>query len=55
MTSFDKAIVALLGALVTIAAQFGLPVGWATPEIITTVGGVLTALLVYLVPNKKPV
>lgn len=52
ITTFDKAIVALLGALVTIAATFGLKVEWATPEVINSVGGVLTALLVYLVPNK---
>lgn len=54
-TEFNKAIVALLGAVVTIAATFGMKVDWATPEIISAVGGALTALLVYLVPNKaKP-
>lgn len=52
ITSFDKAIVALLGALLSIAAAFGLKVDWATPEVITSIGGVLTALLVYVVPNK---
>lgn len=53
ITGFDKAIIALLGSLATIAATFGVNVAWATPELISTVGGVLTALLVYLVPNKK--
>lgn len=52
ITTFDKAIVALLGALLSIAAAFGLKVDWATPEVISSVGGVITALLVYLVPNR---
>ena len=55
ITSFDKAIVALLGAVLSIAATFGLKVDWATPEMISAVGGAITALLVYLIPNKaKP-
>lgn len=54
MTEYNKAWAALIGALLTIAAQFGLPTDWATPEIINTVGGLLTALFVFLLPNKKP-
>ena len=55
ITSFDKAIVALLGAVLSIAATFGLKVDWATPEMISAFGGAITALLVYLIPNKvKP-
>ena len=55
ITSFDKAIVALLGSVLSIAATFGLNVDWATPEIIASVGGLVTTLLVWLVPNKvKP-
>ncbi len=52
ITTFDKAIVALLGAALSIAAAFGLKVDWATPEVLSSVGGVLTAILVYFVPNK---
>lgn len=52
MTEYNKAWAALLGAALTIAAQFGLKTDWATPELINTVGGVLTALAVYLIPNK---
>ena len=53
VTTFDKAIVALLGAIVSIAATFGLSVSWATPEVIASVGGIITSILVYLVPNRK--
>lgn len=54
-TEFNKAVVALLGSILTIAATFGLKVDWATPEMISGIGGLITALLVYLVPNKaKP-
>lgn len=53
ITTFDKAIVALIGSALSIAATFGLKVDWATPEIIAAVGGLLTTLLVYVFPNKK--
>lgn len=52
-TSLDKAWAALIGALLTIGAQFGLPTEWASPELINTIGGLLTALFVYIVPNRK--
>lgn len=52
VTGFDKAIVAFLGAALTLAAAFGVNVDWATPELISGVGGLITAVLVYLVPNK---
>lgn len=52
ITTFDKAIVALLGAILSIAAAFGLHVDWATPELIGTIGSVITGILTYLVPNK---
>ena len=52
MTAYNKAIVAFLGAAVTLAAAFGVSVDWATPELISGVGGLITAVLVYLVPNK---
>lgn len=52
ITGFDKAIVAVLGGLVTILAAFGLELTWATPELIGTIGSVLTGILTYLIPNK---
>lgn len=54
ITTFDKAIIGLIGSALSIAAAFGLNVSWATPEIIGTIGSVITALLIYIVPNKKP-
>ena len=52
VTGFDKAIVAFLGGVVTLVAAFGVDVSWATPELISGVGSFLTAVLVYLIPNK---
>ena len=53
MGNYSKAIVAFLGAAATLAAAFGLNVDWATPELISGVGGLITAVLVYIVPNKS--
>jgi CBS-domain-containing membrane protein len=54
-TSIDKAIVAILGGLATVAAMsFGVNVDWATPELLGSIGSVLSAILVYVVPNKEP-
>lgn len=52
VTTIDKAIVALIGGLLSVAATFGVSVDWATPEMIAGVGAVITALLTWLVPNK---
>lgn len=52
MSQYNKAIVAFLGAMVTIAATFGLTVDWATPEVIQAAGGIVTAILVWAIPNK---
>ena len=52
ITTFDKAIVALLGGVLSIAAAFGLSVDWATPELIGTIGSVITGILTFLIPNK---
>ena len=54
ITSFDKAIVALLGSALSIAAAFGLNVEWATPEMLGIAGSILTGVLTYLIPNRKP-
>jgi hypothetical protein len=52
-TSVDKAIVALLGGLLTLFAAFGIDVAWAKPEVIQAVGALLTTFFVWAVPNKK--
>lgn len=54
ITSFDKAIVSVLGGLLSIAAAFGLTVDWATPETIGIAGSIVTGLVTYLIPNRKP-
>ncbi len=53
VSSFDKAIAALIGSILTILAAFNIHVDWLTPELIGTIGSVVTALLTYLVPNRK--
>jgi hypothetical protein len=53
-TTIDKAIVAILGGLATVAAMsFGVNVDWATPELLGSIGTMLNAILVYVVPNKE--
>lgn len=52
MSKYDKAIVAFLGALVTLLATFGLELSWASEELIAAVGSVISTALVYLIPNK---
>lgn len=54
MSQYNKAIVAFLGSLVTLLAAFGIDLPWATPEMVSAVGGVVTTFLVWLVPNKQP-
>lgn len=52
-TTVGKAIAAVLAGLATIAATvFSVDVDWLTPELTVTIGTALTALLVWLVPNK---
>lgn len=52
-TTVAKAIVALLTGMATVAATvFAVNVDWLTPELTVTVGSAVTALLVWLVPNK---
>lgn len=53
ITSIDKAIVALLGSVLSIVAAFGVDVTWASDGLIASVGAVLTAVLVWLVPNNE--
>jgi hypothetical protein len=49
MNRYRKAIVAIVGAAVTIAAAFGLEVDSQIPEAIVAIA---TAALVFLVPNQ---
>ena len=53
-TSIDKALVALIGAIVyLLSAFFGIKISWITPDLIQNVVTFVTPLLVWLVPNKK--
>lgn len=52
ITSFDKALVALLGALVYFAGLFGISLPWLTPDVIQNIAVGLTPILVWLIPNK---
>lgn len=49
MAKYNKAVAAVGAAVIAVAAAAGLHID---PTIVTTVGGVISTLLVYLVPNK---
>lgn len=52
-TSIDKAIVAVLGAIVFFVAEYtDLEPGFISQDLLQSVAAVLTAILVYAVPNK---
>ncbi len=51
-TAFDKALAALIGALVYFAGMFGVSLPWLTPEVIQNIAVGVTPILVYLIPNK---
>lgn len=52
-TAMDKALVALIGALVYLASNYlGADLAWLTPDAIQNVVTVVTPILVWLVPNK---
>lgn len=46
---YNKAIVAVAGAVVAVAAAFGTDID---PVLVNSIVGALTALTVFLVPNK---
>lgn len=54
VTNYDKFFVALIGAVVTGFSAFGYNVSFLTPELQATIASLLTAVAVYLVPNKQP-
>ena len=54
-TSIDKALVALIGAVVYLASSlFGISFSWLTPELIQDGVTFITPVLVWLIPNKRP-
>lgn len=55
-TSIDKALTALImGLLFIIQTYTGFSVAWLTPDTVATIIGLLTPVLVWAIPNKKPV
>lgn len=55
-TSIDKALVALISAVLYLLAEFfNITFAWVTPELVQDGVTFLTPLLVFLVPNKKTV
>lgn len=51
-TSFDKALAALLGAIVYFLGVIGVEIPWLTPEAIQNIAVGVTPILVWLIPNK---
>jgi hypothetical protein len=54
MTAYNKFTVALIGAIITGLSAFGYNFAFLTPELQATLASLLTAGLVWLVPNKTP-
>lgn len=55
-TSIDKALTALvMGLLFIIQTYTGFSLPWLTPDTVATIIGLLTPVLVWAIPNKKPV
>ena len=55
-TSIDKALTALImGLLFIIQTYTGFSLPWLTPDTVATIIGLLTPVLVWAIPNKKPV
>lgn len=54
-TQLDKAIVAaVMGVLFIIQTYTGFSTSWITAETVATIVGLLTPVLVWAIPNKKP-
>jgi hypothetical protein len=52
-TSIDKAILALLGAIVFLVSEYtALEPGFISQELLQSAAAIITAVLVYAVPNK---
>ena len=52
-TSYDKAIIAVIGGVIYLLNGFGIFSFNVSPEIVTALAGILTPLLTYFVPNKS--
>jgi hypothetical protein len=54
-TSIDKALVAaIMGILFIVQTFSGINFSWLSHDTVSTVIGLLTPVLVWAVPNKKP-
>lgn len=54
-SSIDKAIVAaVMGILFIIQTYTGFSLSWISQETVATIVGLLTPVLVWAIPNKKP-
>lgn len=52
-TSFDKALVALImGALYILNSAFGISLGFTEAQVASVIG-ILTPIIVYMIPNKQ--
>lgn len=55
-TEYDKAIAALLTALLGVLTAFNVDPAWLSPAIVAAITPFVTAIVVWLVPNAaKPV
>ena len=54
-TSIDKALAAaVMGILFIVQTYTGFSLSWVTPETVSTIIGLITPVLVWAIPNKKP-
>ena len=53
MGGLQKLVAVAVAQVATIAAQLGVNMDWATPEVISSIGGVITLVLLYFVPDKR--
>lgn len=54
-STIDKALVAaVMGLLFIVQTYTGHDLGWIKPETVSTIIGILTPVLVWAIPNKKP-
>ena len=54
-TQLDKAIVAaIMGILFIVQTFSGINLAWLSHDTVSTIIGLLTPILVWAVPNKKP-
>lgn len=54
-TTIDKALVAMvMGVLFIVQTYTGLNTSWISAETVSTIIGLITPVLVWAIPNKKP-